>query len=77
MSSGPRPSVLYAVSWSGFVRYDAAGQGLVDSRTFAEKPAVGSAIRSGPLPPHSAQNAGDRDSNRYARRTKKLVPLLY
>jgi len=44
------PSVLCVVSWSDFVRYDAAGQVLVDSRTFAEKPAVGSAIWSGPLP---------------------------
>lgn len=55
------PSVLYVVSWSDFVRYDAAGQVLVDSRSLSERPEEGAALWSGPLGPHAAENVGDRD----------------
>jgi quercetin dioxygenase-like cupin family protein len=57
----PWPSVLYVLSWSDFVRYDADGAVLVDSRKQASAPAVGSAIWAGPLPPHRASNVGTCD----------------
>lgn len=57
----PWPSVLYILSWSDFVRYDAEGNVLVDSRTFASRPERGAALWAGPLPPHRAQNVGDAD----------------
>ena len=57
----PWPSVLYVLSWSDFVRYDPAGNVLLDSRTQATTPAVGSAIWAGPLPPHRASNVGAGD----------------
>lgn len=55
------PSVFYVLSWSDFVRYDGAGQVLVDTRkgdNFSEPPA---ALWSDPLPPHSLENVGDAD----------------
>jgi len=55
------PSALYLLSWSDFVRYDAEGNVLVDSRTMAAKPATGSVLWSGPLGPHFAVNVGDRE----------------
>jgi hypothetical protein len=68
------PSVLYVESWSDFVRYDAVGQVLVDSRAYATKPVEGAAIWSGPLPPHSAQNVGDRELRVIAIELKGLRP---
>jgi len=52
------PATLYVLSWSDFVRYDPEGNVLVDSRSMATKPAVGSAIWSGPLAPHYVRNVG-------------------
>ena len=52
------PATLYVMSWSDFVRYDPNGNVLVDSRTMAAKPEIGSAIWSGPLAPHYVQNIG-------------------
>lgn len=54
------PSVLYLVSWSDFVRRDAAGVVVVDSRS-AGSMAEESARWSGPLAPHTLENVGDRD----------------
>jgi quercetin dioxygenase-like cupin family protein len=53
------PSTLYVVSWSDFVRYDAEGQVLVDSRQMPARPAAGSVLWSPPLPPHCVANVGD------------------
>jgi len=52
------PATLYVLSWSDFVRYDPDGNVLVDSRTMAARPPVGSAIWSAPLAPHYVQNVG-------------------
>ena len=54
------PGTLYIVSWSNFVRRDAQGSVLVDSRIVA-KPAPGSALWSGPLPPHTLENVGESE----------------
>ena len=54
------PGVLYIRSWSDFVRRDADGHVLVDSRTMAAKPADGATLWSPALGPHSAENVGDR-----------------
>ncbi len=55
------PASLYIISWSDFIRYDAEGMVLVDSRTFAKTPAPASALWSGPLPPHALKNIGAND----------------
>ncbi len=46
------PAALYVLSWSDFVRYDAEGKVLLDSRTLAAKPTDGSALWGPPLTPH-------------------------
>ena len=52
------PAVLYVLSWSDFVRYDPQGNVLLDSRTFASKPAVESALWGAPIGPHYVENVG-------------------
>jgi mannose-6-phosphate isomerase-like protein (cupin superfamily) len=54
------PSVLYIVSWSDFVRRNADGAITVDSREGAALE-PGTVLWSGPLPPHTLQNVGDRE----------------
>lgn len=56
----PWPSVLYVLQWSDFVRCDADGKVLLDSRTFDSRPGKGAAIWSPPLGPHCARNVGER-----------------
>jgi quercetin dioxygenase-like cupin family protein len=53
------PSTLYILSWSPFVRYDLAGNMLVDARNLPSQPAAGSILWSEPLPPHYVENVGD------------------
>jgi quercetin dioxygenase-like cupin family protein len=55
------PAALYVLSWSDFVRYDPEGRVLLDSRTTASRPAVGSALWSGPIGPHYVENVGNAD----------------
>jgi len=55
------PCSLYVLSWSDFVRYDSNNNVMVDSRTLAKIPSVGSALWSEPLIPHSLKNVGDKD----------------
>jgi quercetin dioxygenase-like cupin family protein len=55
------PSSLYVMSWSDFVRRDADGTVLVDSRTWDSRPAPGEALWSAPLVPHWVENVGDRE----------------
>ena len=50
------PSVLYVLSWSGFVRCDAAGTVVLDSRTLGGSPP--SVVWSEALPPHTLENVG-------------------
>lgn len=52
------PSVLYIVSWSDFVRRDVDGKITMDSRGSTPLTA-GTALWSGPLPPHTLENVGD------------------
>jgi hypothetical protein len=54
------PSSLYVISWSDFVRRDSTGAVLVDSRGGGGL-AEGSALWSGPLPPHTLENVGTQE----------------
>jgi hypothetical protein len=40
------PAALYILSWSDFIRYDPDGNVLVDSRTMAARPPVGTSLWS-------------------------------
>lgn len=51
------PASHYVVSWSDFVRRDAGGAVLVDTRTAGDRP-VPEALWGEPLPPHSLENVG-------------------
>jgi hypothetical protein len=52
------PSVLYLLSQSDFVRRDADGHLLLDSRAAASPGAERAVIWSEPLAPHSLENVG-------------------
>ena len=51
------PSALYIMCWSDFVRRNGQGKVVVDSRAGRKLP-EGSALWSGPLPPHTLENEG-------------------
>jgi len=51
-------ATLYVMSWSDFLRRDADGNVIVDSRTWEQPPAVGEALWLPALPPHSVENVG-------------------
>jgi hypothetical protein len=53
-----RPSALYILSWSDFIRHDTHGLTLLDSRTIAKVPEQ-SALWSASLPPHTLENIGN------------------
>jgi hypothetical protein len=55
------PAALYVLGWSDFVRYDPDGNVLLDSRTLAERPAIGAALWGPPIGPHYVQNVGTTD----------------
>ncbi|MGA8742705.1 MAG: hypothetical protein WB561_16080 [Terracidiphilus sp.] len=54
------PGALYVLSWSNFVRRDANGTVILDSRMI---PAIlpGAALWSPPLAPHTLENIGDTE----------------
>jgi mannose-6-phosphate isomerase-like protein (cupin superfamily) len=52
------PAALYVMSWSDFIRRDANGEVMVDSRDWEKQPAVGESLWIQPLPPHSIENVG-------------------
>jgi hypothetical protein len=52
------PCALYILAWSDFVRRDAEGAVLLDTR-ISGKILQGSALWSGPLPPHTLENIGE------------------
>jgi quercetin dioxygenase-like cupin family protein len=54
------PAALYVLSWSDFVRHDAEGNVLVDSRAAGMSTAPGSALWTVPLVPHYVENVGDK-----------------
>ena len=51
-------AALYVMSWSDFLRRDADGDIIVDSRTWERQPATGESLWLPPLPPHSVENIG-------------------
>jgi hypothetical protein len=51
------PSILYIVSAGMFLRYDAQGAVITDSRALTPQTAP-SAFRTPPMPPHSVENIG-------------------
>lgn len=55
------PASLYIISWSDFIRYDAKGNVIVDSRNFSQTPLPSSAIWSEALQPHALENIGEND----------------
>ena len=55
------PASLYFISWSDFIRYDADGNVLLDSRSLEKTPLPGSAMWSAPLPAHALKNIGEND----------------
>ena len=54
------PAALYVLSWSDFLRRDADGIILVDSRERSAPP-PGAGLWIDPLPPHSVENIGADD----------------
>lgn len=55
------PASLYVLSWAHFIRYDAAGNVMLDSRSITNPPPPASAVWAKPLEPHALRNIGDRD----------------
>ena len=53
-------AALYVLSWSDFVRRDAEGVVLADSRD-RPAPEIGAGLWIDPLPPHSVENVGTAD----------------
>jgi len=51
-------AALYVMSWSDFLRRDAQGNVIVDSRSWDRQPTVGEVLWLPPLPPHSVENVG-------------------
>jgi hypothetical protein len=54
-------AALYVMSWSDFLRRDANGNIIVDSRSWDRQPAIGEALWLPPLPPHSVENIGTQE----------------
>jgi len=52
------PSVHYVVSWADFIRRDADGAVLVDTRSSGSVMNAPTVLWSKPLPPHSLENVG-------------------
>ncbi len=52
---------LYIISWTDFIRYDADGNVMLDSRTLGKTFSPSTAIWSEPLGPHALKNIGDKD----------------
>lgn len=55
------PSAIYVVKQSDFLRRDADGNQLFDSRTVGPPPSKPTVQWTPPLPPHSVENIGDRE----------------
>jgi isopentenyldiphosphate isomerase len=68
------PASLYFISWSDFMRYDAEGNLLLDSRTIEKIPLPGTAMWSGPLAPHALKNVGDTNLHVISVEIKPLMP---
>lgn len=55
------PAVLHVLEWSDFVRIDADGRVLLDSRATGMSPAPGTILWGAPLAPHAVHNVGERE----------------
>ncbi len=55
------PSVEYVLGATNFVRRDADGNVLLDTRTDDAEPHVSDVLWSDPFPPHSLENIGDSE----------------
>ncbi len=55
------PASLYVISWSDFMRYDAAGKVLLDSKNLPKAISPAMALWSEPLGPHVLKNTGDKN----------------
>ena len=53
------PAALYVLGWSAFVRRDADGNVIADSRVSGVAPQPGEALWLPPLTPHYVENVGD------------------
>jgi mannose-6-phosphate isomerase-like protein (cupin superfamily) len=54
-------SVHYVLSQSDFIRFDANGKSVFDSRDAQVDIKSGMALSSPPIPPHSVRNVGDTE----------------
>ncbi len=70
----PWSSVLHVVSWSAFVRRDAAGTILLDSRTKPELATSPGTLWSPPLGPHTLENVGGTELRVIAVEIKAPLP---
>ncbi|HEY4324773.1 MAG TPA: hypothetical protein VGN20_12330 [Mucilaginibacter sp.] len=59
------------ISWSDFIRYDAEGNVLLDSRSVGKTIEPHSALWSEPLGPHSLKNVGTNDLHIISTEIKK------
>ncbi|MFN7986242.1 MAG: hypothetical protein U0529_02150 [Thermoanaerobaculia bacterium] len=66
-------AALYVLSWSDFVRSAPDGTVLLDSRTMAAAPPVGSVLWAGPIGPHRVENVGATDLHVLAVEVKSEV----
>ena len=55
------PAALYVRNWSSFVRRNARGEVLIDSRNVASLGTPPTALWTSALPPHSLENVGQND----------------
>lgn len=55
------PALNHIMSWSDFVRRDASGQVLVDTRGRPPPASLPFVVWSEPLPPHTLENVGTTD----------------
>lgn len=68
------PAALYILGWSSFVRRDARGEIVLDSRTVPSLATPPVALWSPPLAPHSLENVGDRDLHVISVELKQPTP---
>lgn len=55
------PSVEYILAATSFVRHDAGGNVLFDTRPAHAEPRVGDVLWSDPFPPHALENVGQSE----------------
>jgi hypothetical protein len=67
------PASLYIISWSDFIRYDAEGNVMLDSRKLSKQFLPSTAMWSEPLLPHILKNIGDKDLKVICVEIKKIT----